>query len=128
LKTATYLELESNAQEVITAYKDIFDAELVLQYNFDEHMTTDKSLVGKVFHAELKIGDLNLYLADTNEVPSFRSIKFVVEFSNEKKAHLCFDKLARIGQVISDFKRMPFGPQIASLVDPFGVKWDIVIC
>jgi uncharacterized glyoxalase superfamily protein PhnB len=128
MKAATYLEFELNAEEVIECYKDVFDAEVILSYRYDQHMTADAALVGKIFHAELKIGDLNLYLADTNRVPAFASIKFVVEFSNPEKAHLCFGKLANTGQVISDFEQMPFGPQIASVLDPFGMKWDIVIC
>lgn len=128
MKAAAYLEFELNAEEAIETYKDVFDAEVILNYRYDQQMTADTALVGKIFHAELMIGDLNLYLADINKPPSFNSIKFVVEITDEEKANLCFKKLAEKGRVISDFEKMPFGPKIASVEDPFGVKWDVVIC
>ena len=128
MKTATYLEFNSNAREVIEVYKRIFDAEVVCEYLFDENMTKDQSLFGKVFHAELKIGDLNLYLSDSGKEPTFDSIKFVVEVSDEEEARMYFTKLVEKGKLVSDFTKMPFGPTIAHAVDEFGIHWNIVIC
>lgn len=128
MKVATYLEFNLNATEVIETYQEVFNAELLLEYRFDEHMTDDEALVGKIFHAELKIGDLNLYLSDTNKSPSFNSMKFVVEITDKVEAKTCFDKLSRDGKVLSEFKKMSFGPEIAQVEDRFGLRWDIVVC
>lgn len=128
MKTAVYLDFMHNAKEVIDTYRDVFGAEIVCQYFFDENMTKDQELLGKVFHAELKIGDLNLYLADSGKEPSFPFIKFVVELREEVEARQCFEKLIQNGKVISNFTKMPYGPTIAEAEDKFGIKWDIVIC
>jgi len=128
MKAATYLEFKHNAREVIQTYESIFEAEIVCQYDFTADMTQNQELVGKIFHAELKIGDLNLYLSDSGVAPDFSSIKFVVEFRDEEGAHQCFEKLVQHGKAIRDFEKMPFGPTIAQAKDKFGIKWEVVIC
>lgn len=128
IKVAAYLYFEYNAKEAIETYKSIFNAEVIREHQFAKGMTKNEKLIGKIFHAELKISDLNLYISDSGEEPSFSSMKFVVEISDEKDARKCFEMLAKEGKVISEFKKMPYGPTIAEVEDKFGVKWDIVIC
>ena len=128
MKVSTYLDFKHNAEEVIETYEEIFEAEVVCKYYYDEDMTQDQELIGKIFHAELKIGDLNLYVSDSGTSPSFASIKFVIEIHEENEARKLFGNLAQNGKIISEFKKMPFGPTIAKLEDEFGIKWDVVIC
>lgn len=128
MKVATYLDFKHNAKEAIETYKTIFGAEVVCEYFYNEDMTQDQELLGKIFHAELKIGDLNLYVSDSGIAPSFSSMKFVVEISEENDARKCFEKLVKNGKAITDFKKMPYGPTIAHAEDIFGIMWDVVIC
>ncbi len=128
MKAATYLEFKDNAKEAIETYQAIFGAEVVCEYFYDENMTQDQGLLGKVFHAELKIGDLNLYLADVGTAPSFPSMKFVVEIRDESEARACFERLVANGKALHDFEKMPYGPVIAQAKDPFGIRWEVVIC
>ena len=128
MKVATYLYFRHNAEEVIETYKEIFDADVVSKYYYDDDMTQNQELIGKIFHAELEIGDLNLYVSDSGISPSFAPIKFVVEIPDEDKAYTLFEKLAKHGRKISEFKKMPFGPTIAHAEDKFGIRWDVVIC
>jgi uncharacterized glyoxalase superfamily protein PhnB len=99
-----------------------------MEIPYEDGMTQDRELLGKIFHAELKIGDLNLYLSDSGKEPGFPSMKFVVEIPDGDKALRCFEKLVENGKKISDFEKMPYGPRIARAQDTFGVRWDIVIC
>jgi len=128
MKAAAYLEFNQNAKEVIDTYQEIFDAEVVCEYTYDKNMTKNPNLIGKFFHTELKIGDLNLYLSDSGRTPSFSSLKFVVEIQDEIEARQVFEKLTQNGTAISDFTKMPFGPIIAQVKDAFGIKWEIVTC
>jgi PhnB protein len=128
LKTAAYLELKNNAKDLIETYQSIFSAEIILEYQYNENMTNEKSLVGKIFHAEMKIGDLNLYVSDSGVEPSFQSIKFVAEISDPSEARRCFESLSVEGKIISDFKKLSIGPTIGTVEDKFGIRWDIVIC
>lgn len=128
MKTATYLLFNNDAKQAVETYKTVFGAEVVRQHLFEEGMTENPALLGKVFHAELKIGDLNLYLCDTDQEPSFESIKFVVEISDESVAREQLSQIAKHGKIIQDFKKMPYGPTIAQAQDQFGIKWELVIC
>lgn len=128
MKAATYLLFKDNAREVIETYKTLPGVEVVMEHLFLEGMTQNPALLGKVFHAELKIGDLNLYLCDTDQAVSFDAVKFVVEISEASAAQAFLDQLAHFGNVTQDFTKMPFGPEIAHAEDKFGIKWDVVIC
>ena len=128
MKAAAYLYFKHNAKEAIETYQTVFGAEVICEYFYDENTTENQELLGKIFHAELKIGDLNLYVADSDQGSSFSSTQFVVEFSEEDEARKCLEKISQIGKVTQDFKKMPFGPTIAHAEDKFGIKWDIVIC
>ena len=128
MRAAAYLLFKNDAKEAIETYKFIFGAKVIQEHQFQEGMTDNPALIGKIFHAELKIGDLNLYLSDTDRNPSFKSIKFVVETSNEDLAHAQLSKLAKHGSIIQDFTKMPYGPTIGEAIDKFGIKWEIVIC
>ena len=127
MKAAVYLSFNLNAQDVIDAYTAIFGAKVELLYPYEEGMTDDPALFGKVFHSELKIGDLNLYLADSGKEPVFSSIGLVAEISDAAEAHRVFDQLAEGGEILSPFEQLPVGPMIALVRDRFGVKWNIVI-
>ena len=128
MKVAAYLEFNQNAKQVIDTCQEIFDAEVVCESNYDENMTKNQDLVGKIFHSEIIIGDSNLYLSDTGKTPSFPALKSVAEIQDEIEAHRCFNNLAQDGTTISDFTKMPVGPTIAQVNDAFGINWEIVIC
>ena len=128
MKTAAYLYFKDQAKDAIHIYQEVFGAELVCEYTYTTEMTENQALVGKVFHAELKIGDLNLYLCDSGQEASFPSTKFVVEIPDETEARNVFAKLVRHGKLIQDFQKLPIGPTLAQGEDPFGIRWDVVIC
>jgi PhnB protein len=128
MKAAAYLHFKDKAEEAIETYQSIFEAKVINQYKFEEGMTENPDLLGKIFHAELKIGDLNLFLCDTDQNASFESIKFVLEIRDEDQAHALFSKLSTHGKIIQNFTKMPYGPTIGEAIDKFGIKWDIVIC
>jgi uncharacterized glyoxalase superfamily protein PhnB len=58
MKVATHLYFGYDAREAIEAYRDIFGAQVVCEYPHDENTTRNHELPGRVFHAELRIGDL----------------------------------------------------------------------
>lgn len=128
MKTAVYLNFELNAKEVIESYKSIFNAEVICEYIFTDKMVANRKMIGKIYHAELKIGDLDLYICDTGQIPAFPSIKFVLEIPDKKEADKYFERVVESGEKISDFTKIPFGPIIAEAKDKFGIIWDIVVC
>lgn len=128
MKAAAYLHFNDNAREAIETYREVFRADVVCEYPYEQGMTDDSALLGKVFHAELKIGDLNLYLGDTGNPHAFKPFSFVVELQDESEARRILEGLSRGGKMLSDFQKQPFGPTIARVEDRFGLIWDVVIC
>jgi PhnB protein len=128
MKVATYLYFKDNAKEAIDLYQSIFNAEVICEYLFEDGMTQNQELLGKMFHAEIKIGDQNLYFSDTGEDALFDSMKFVVEIREEDEAKRSLEKIVQNGKLVSDFKKMPVGPSIAHAIDRFGIHWNVVIC
>jgi uncharacterized glyoxalase superfamily protein PhnB len=55
VKAATYPRFKHNAKEAIETYETIFGAEVTCEYFYNENMTQNQGLVGKIFHVELKI-------------------------------------------------------------------------
>jgi uncharacterized glyoxalase superfamily protein PhnB len=127
MKVAPYLHFKDKAQEATEIYQSIFEAKVINQYKYKEGMTENPALIGKIFHAELIIGDLNLYLCDTDQTASFESLKFLMEISDKDQAHF-FSKLSTHGEIIQGFTKMHYGPTNGKVEDKFGVKWHIVIC
>ncbi len=128
MKASAYLHFKDNAKEAIEMFKSIFKADVISEIKYEEGITDNPSLFGKIFHAELKIGDLNLYLCDTDNDETYHSIKFVIEMSDQNLAHAQFSKLTKHGKILQDFTKMPFGPIIGEVEDMFGITWNIVIC
>lgn len=128
MKTATYLHFKDNSKEAIELYRSIFKAEIVCEYLYEEGMTENQDLLGKMFHAEIKIGDQDIYMSDTGKTPVFDSMKFVVEFQDESDAQRCLDSIVQDGELISDFTKVPVGPVVAHAVDMLGIHWNVVIC
>jgi PhnB protein len=128
MKLATYLHFKDNSKEAIELYRAIFNAEVVCEYLFEEGMTDNQELLGKMFHSEIKIGDQDIYLSDTGKSPTFDSMKFVVEFQDESDAKGCLDSIVQDGVLISDFTKVPVGPIIAHAIDKLGIHWNVVIC
>lgn len=128
MKVATYLDLKYDAEEFIIECQKVFGAEIMLKSHFDAGMTDDRKLLGKIFHAEMRIGDLNLYVADIGKEPNFSSTKFVVEIQSIEQAEIYLRSLSEDGKLISELQKLPYGPTIGTAEDKFGVTWDIVVC
>lgn len=128
MKVAAYLNFEFEAEAFIIMCKDVLGAEIMLDSRFEDGMADDPNLLGKIFHAELKIADLNLYVADTGVKSVFSSTKFVVETQNKEQAETFLIGLSKDGKLISDLQKMPYGPTIGTVEDKFGITWDIVVC
>ena len=128
MKVATYLYFNRKAKEAIDRYQAVFGAEVICEYQYDDLMTNKKELLGKIFHAELKIADQNLYVSDVIDDGNVATMKFVVEFKDPEEAKSCLSKLVEDGRLISNFQKLAIGPTIAEVEDQFGIKWDVVIC
>lgn len=127
MRIALYLHMDGRAEELIQTYKRIFGAEEILKMLYDAETTKVEAMIGKVFHAELKMGDFYLYMTDTPPKHPERSFNLVYETADAVHAEDVFKKLSEDGEIIQEIKKMPYGPKIGFVTDTFGIEWDIVV-
>ena len=118
--TATPYLIVNNAAEALKFYKEAFDATEIMR------LTTPN---GAIAHAEIKIGDSPIMLAD--EMPEFRSPKslggtpvsimlYVADVDTQ------FAKATRAGaQTQRPVQDQFYGDRSGTLQDPFGHIWTI---
>ena len=128
MKVAAYLHLKYEAKELIKIYQKVLSAEVKRIYPYEEGVADNPSLLGKVFHAELVVGDLNLYVADTGIEPNFSSTKFVIEINDNEHAEANLTGLSDDGLLVNDLKKLSYGSTIGTVRDRFGITWDVVVC
>lgn len=130
MRIATYLKFNGRCEEAVGVYKELFKAEVTCFHRFDQSMTNSPELVGKVFHAELKIREFYIFLADTLEVLDYekQAYKITVECDTLADAEKYFCTLQANGSVIEPLRHMPWGDYMGHLRDAFGITWDIVFC
>lgn len=130
MRIATYLKFNGNCEKALNTYKELFNAELMCMHKFIESMTENKELIGKIFHAELKIKEFFIYMADTDEELDFEKqvYKITIECDTFEDAQKYYDTLLVGGTIIAPFTKMPWGDYMGHLRDSFGITWDIVFC
>lgn len=128
MKIALYTYFKGNCNEAFEFYKEVFNGKEELKYIYTNEMTDDLKMVGKIFHAELKIDDFYMYMSDDLENDyDKRSYKLVYEVIDLEKGEEIFNKLSVGGKVESAITQMSYGPKIGALEDKFGIKWNIVV-
>jgi len=130
MKIATYIELPGNTAEAIDFYQDLFNATLIRKEVFEETMTSEPTLVGKVFHAELELNGFYLYFCDSLADRDYtnQAYKITMECDTLEQSESYFTALKQGGIVTEDFRKMPWGMYHGTVRDRFGITWDIVFC
>jgi PhnB protein len=97
---------------------------------FTEGMTENKELIGRIFHAELKINEFYIFMSD--EAEEFRyenqAYKITVECDSLEDAQRFFNTLSVGGTVIQPFTQMEWGDHMGNLRDAYGITWDFIFC
>ena len=112
----------SSGAAAVTFYKTAFGAEIL-----GVHYTPD----GKVMHAELKIGDSTLFLADEFPgmgSPSPRTLggSCVVLNLHSENVDRLFDQAVKAGAVVTmPLSNQFWGDRYGQLQDPFGHRWAL---
>ncbi len=117
----TQLWFDGNCKEAVEFYKKAFGAEQIGEL--------DVMPDGRVMHANLRIGDSNLFLADAMGSEHSRGPDRYVTASLYLYVNDCdvvFDKAKRLGcDVIMPLEDVFWGDRSGELKDPYGHLWAI---
>jgi PhnB protein len=119
----------------LTPYMTVRDAARAIEFYKQAFGATERGVMkgpdGKVMHAELRIGDSIIMLAD--EFPQFGSLSPQSIGGSGMGLHIyaedvdaAFDRAVKAGATVEmPVSEMFWGDRYGKLMDPFGHKWSI---
>jgi PhnB protein len=117
----TQLWFDGNCKDAVDFYKKAFSAEQIGEI--------DAMPDGRVMHAHLRIGDSNIFLADTMGSEHTKAPEHYTTASlylYVKDCDAVFDKAKRLGcDVLMPLQDAFWGDRNGELKDPYGHIWDI---
>jgi PhnB protein len=118
-----YLFFDGNCAEAMEFYKGIFGGKLEL-HTFDQVPGSSEEMKGKVMHAKLMDGEVNLMASDTHSKElGTGKIELSLSGYDEQKLRGMFEGLSAGGNVKSPLKQESWGDIFGSLTDKYGVDW-----
>ena len=133
MKLTPYLVMNGNAKEAMEFYQKALGAELLFSQSFGEmpenpEYPLQEEAKGRVSHATLKVGETELMFSDTfpgQPHQSGNQVSICLTTEDIEKARQMFEALQQGGQVTMPLQETFFSPAYGSLVDQFGVNFQI---
>ena len=134
MKFIPYLTFEGNAEEALNFYEVVLGGKIQTLMRYSEMPEEEEApplsdeLKNKVLHAALNIGGQLLYLSDAfpgMPVNKGDNIAINIEPESEEELRRIFEELVVEGTVDMPVEYMFWGSLFASLVDKFGIRWNL---
>ncbi|OIK09256.1 VOC family protein [Bacillus sp. MUM 13] len=133
LKLIPYLVMNGNAREAIDFYQKALNADVLFTQSFREmpenpEFQLPEEAKNLVSHATIKVGETELMLSDTfpgQPHSSGTQVTICITTDNAEKAKQMFEALIQEGQVTMPLQENFFSPAYGSVVDKFGVSFQI---
>lgn len=123
-----YIFFNGDCRDAIEFYHGIFGGELFVQTFEESPGDTPAGLEGKVMHASISKGEVDLMASDSTEA-SAKAAKVELSLNGEDEAKLTemFTKLSEGGHVESPLKKEFWGAIFGKVTDRYGVDWMVNI-
>lgn len=133
LKLIPYLVMDGNAREAIGFYQKALNAELLFSQSFGEmpenpEFSLPEDAKERISHATIKVGETELMLSDTfpgQPHASGNQVTICITTDDAERSRQMFDALKQDGQVTMPLQETFFSPAYGSVVDKFGVCFQI---
>ncbi|WP_058304313.1 VOC family protein [Gorillibacterium timonense] len=133
LSITAYLTLDGTAKDAIAFYEQALGAKVISQMSFGEMPETpeypiSEDIKDRISHAMIQIGESQLMFSDTfpgQPVTPGNLISLCITADGFEKSKKLFDALANGGQVLMPFQETFFSPGYGSVVDKFGVNFQV---
>jgi len=122
-----------NCMEGIELYKKVFGAKILcVLKNKDANpidYTSDSKYSEYVYHAEIMIGETRIMMSDITEknehIPG-NSLSLVVTFDTADEVEKAFSLLNGDAVIITPMKSTTYSSCFVSLIDKFGMRWELM--
>ncbi len=130
MKVVPYMSFNGNAEEALNYYKVVLEGDIgdVMRYKDAPDMDVSEGYMDKLLHGQLKIGDNEIFVADTFEnmpVKMGGSVEMTLLMDSEEELRKVFDAFAKEGEVQMPVDKMFWGAIFGSVVDKFGIRWSL---
>jgi PhnB protein len=129
VKLHPYLFFNGNAREAMEFYKGVFGGDLHIT-NFDDMPSPEMpdDLKGKVMHAALTGGDVELFSSDSGQASeNAAKIELSLSGDDEEKLTSFFNKLSEGGKIKSALKKEAWGDTFGQFTDKYNIDWMVNI-
>ena len=123
-----YLFFDGNSREAMEFYQSIFGGKLDIQTYDEVPGNTDEKMKGKVIHAALTGGEIDLMSSDAVEGErGAGKISLSLSGPDEEKLRTIFNKLSSDVTVAYPLKEEFWGDIFGSFTDKYGIDWMVNI-
>ena len=128
-----YLVMDGNAKEAIDFYKKVFDAQVLFSQTFGEmpenpEFPMPEEAKERIGHASLRIGETELMFSDTfpgQPCQSGDQVTICISTNDAGRSRQIYEALQQGGKVAMPLQKTFFSPAYGSVVDKFGVTFQI---
>lgn len=133
VKLIPYLVMNGNAREAISFYEKALDAQVLFMQSFGEmpenpEFPLPAEAKDFVSHATIKVGETEMMFSDTfpgQEHRSGNQVTICISTNDADQAKKMFEALSDGGQVEMPLQETFFSPAYGSVVDKFGVYFQV---
>ncbi|MCL2839702.1 MAG: VOC family protein [Defluviitaleaceae bacterium] len=126
------IQFDGDCEEAIEVYQKAFGAKLIHFMRFSEADPQDWQSVEDtkdlVYHAQIMIGSQRILLCDNlfNDLPRGHSVYPVITFKTVDEVKAAYNILADGATIKTPLGKTTYSACIGSLVDKFGIHWDLM--
>lgn len=122
--------MNGNCKQAIELYKRAFGAKvqaLLLESEADPVDCTARH-TERVYHAVLMLGTQRILMTDDTEdhPPKGNTLSLVLTYDTKEEVMAAFEAVCEGAQVIAPPHDTPYSSCMVSLVDRFGVRWELM--
>ena len=123
-----YIFFTGNCREAMEFYKTIFGGELTVQTYDKVPGPPQKEMKGKVMHAGLTGGEIELLASDTQKAsPKAAKVSLSLNGTDQAKLTKIFSQLSEGVEAEYPLKKEFWGDIFGTVIDKFGVDWMVSI-
>lgn len=133
LSVTPNFHFNKKCKQAIRLYEKSFGAEVkVLLYNSDANpkdwKIDDEKDKDLVYHAEVVIGTQRIMLSDITDdaIPKGNSLSLVITFETANDVKAAYDIMSEGATIISPIKSTTYSSCFVSLIDKFGMRWELM--
>ncbi|MEW9097053.1 MAG: VOC family protein [Clostridiaceae bacterium] len=127
------LHFNGECEQALKLYEKVFRGRITTLMHYSDADPSDLSNLlsekeqGYVYHAEMIIGSQRFMFSDSlDKIPFGRNLSIVVTFESVDEVKDAYSMLSVGGSDIVPLKESTYSTCIVSLVDRFGVRWELM--